>query len=165
MTDKLRSPDETGCLRSQTIGKEEYPEFLLSRAPEEKDEALPIKSHFEELHDERVLRQIFKRTKTEKRYNTLFATGLEHSNATIGNALLNTVFLRLHNQIAREMAEAEPDWDSDRVFETTRNTMIVVLLNIVISDYIRHISPLNSPCPFKLAWQKRKHGIVATASI
>ena len=149
MTDKLRCPDKNGCLRSQIIDGEEYPEFLLSRAPRKNDKVLPIKEHFIGLHDERVIRQIFKRTKTAKRYKMLFATGLEHSNATIGNALLNTVFLRQHNQIARETAASEPDWNTDRVFETTRNSMIVLLLNIVISDYVRHISPLNLPLSFQ----------------
>lgn len=149
MTNKLRNPKEKGCLRSDEINGEEYPEALLSRAPTPKDKKLPIKKHFEKLHSEPVLRHIFKRTKTPERYTFLFATGLEHSNATIGNALLNTVFLRQHNQIAREIATDQPDWDSDRVFETTRNTMIVMLLNIVISDYIRHISPLNLPITFQ----------------
>lgn len=149
MTDKLRCPDNSGCLRSQEIDGEEYPEFLLSRAPRETDKSLPIKVHFKGLHDERIIRHIFKRTKSAKRYEMLFATGLEHSNATIGNSLLNTVFLRLHNRIARETTSANPDWDSDRVFETTRNTMIVILLNIVISDYVRHISPLSFPLQFQ----------------
>lgn len=149
MTEKLRSPDDKGCLRSQMINEEEYPEFLLSRAPTDKDKSLPIKKHFDGLHDEKVLRRIFKRIKEDERYETLFATGLEHSNATLGNALLNVVFLRLHNKIAREIAASEPDWDDDRVFETTRNTMIVVFLQIVISDYIRHISPLNLPLSFQ----------------
>lgn len=149
MTDKLRCPKRKGYLRSQDINGEEFPEYLLSRAPRKNDKVLPIKAHFEGLHDERIIRHIFKRTKTAKRYKMLFATGLEHSNATIGNALLNTVFLRLHNKIAQEMAAAQPDWDTDRIFETTRNAMIVILLNIVISDYVRHISPLNLPLQFQ----------------
>ncbi|MEM7299509.1 MAG: peroxidase family protein [Pseudomonadota bacterium] len=149
MTDKLRDPNNHGCLRSQVIEGEEFPDFILSRAPTKREKKLPIKTRFECLHDERVLRHIFKRTKTAKRYKMLFATGLEHSNATIGNALFNTIFLRQHNNIAREIAASEPDWDSDRVFETTRNTMIVILLNIVISDYIRHISPLGLPLSFQ----------------
>lgn len=153
MTDKLRDPDKKGCLRSQIIDGEEYPEFLLSRAPRKNEKKLTIKKHFVDLHKEPILRQIFKRTKdanySKERYETMFATGLEHSNATIGNALLNTVFLRQHNQIAQEIAKDKPEWNSDRVFETTRNTMIVMLLNIVISDYIRHISPLNLPIKFQ----------------
>lgn len=149
MTNKLRCPERKGCLRSELISGEEYPERLLSRAPTPEDVELPIKPHFEGLHDERILRQIFKKTKSASRYELLFATGLEHSNATIGNALFNTVFLRLHNRIAQEIAADQTGWDSDQVFETTRNTMIVILLQIVISDYIRHISPLDLPLAFQ----------------
>lgn len=149
MTEKLRSPDGKGCLRSQFIDGEEFPEFLLSHAPADKDKRLPIKPEFDGLHDERILRHIFKRIPTNERYETLFATGLEHSNSTLGNALLNVIFLRMHNKIAREMAAKNKSWDSDQVFETTRNTMIVILLNIVVSDYVRHISPLSLPLKFQ----------------
>ncbi|MEP6356052.1 MAG: peroxidase family protein [Hyphomicrobiales bacterium] len=148
MTDKLRCPDNKGCLRSQHINGEEYPETLLASADVVNGEPLPIKKHFEDLHHEPILRHIFGSTE-QGRYETLFATGLEHSNSTIGNALLNTVFLRLHNKIARKTAEQNKDWDSDQVFESARNTAIVILLNIVISDYIAHISPLNLPLKFQ----------------
>jgi prostaglandin-endoperoxide synthase 2 len=33
-----------------------------------------------------------------------------------------------------------PEWDSDRVFETTRNILTVVLIKIVVEEYINHIS-------------------------
>jgi len=160
MTDKLRCPKNKGCLRSHFVGDEEYPETLLTGKAIVKDKPLPIKKHFAGLHDEAVLRHIFRGTK-KGRHKTLFATGLEHSNSTIGNAMLNTVFLRLHNKIAHEIAKENPDWDDDRVFETTRNTAIVILLNIVISDYIGHISPLNLPLKFqkelaeKETWYRR----------
>lgn len=147
MTEQLRSKKD-GCLRSQMIDGEEFPEFLLSEAPTEPNKPLPIKPEFDGLHDERILRHIFRSTTTPERYKTLFATGLEHSNSTLGNALLNVVFLRMHNKIAREMA-SKNDWDDDQVFETTRNTMIVILLNIVVSDYVRHISPLSLPLKFQ----------------
>lgn len=149
MTDALRCPTRKGCLRSEIINGEEYPERVLEDAPVDIDGPLPIKNHFKQLHDERVLRHIFRRTASPERYELLFATGLEHSNATIGNALLNTVFVRLHNKIANKIAGEEKGWDSDRVFETTRNTMIVILLQIVISDYVRHISPLDLPLSFQ----------------
>lgn len=161
MTNKLRCPDNKGCLRFEIINGEEFPERILERAIQKTDKKLPIKKHFLGLHDERILRHVFRGTIENGRSETLFATGLEHSNSTIGNALFNTVFLRQHNMIAREVAETYPDWDSNRVFETTRNAMIVILLNIVISDYISHISPLRLPLKFqkgvaeKETWYRR----------
>jgi prostaglandin-endoperoxide synthase 2 len=70
-----------------------------------------------------------------------FAVGLEHGNSTMGNTLMNTLFLREHNRIAGVLAAAHPDWDDERLFQTARNVNIVLLLKIVIEDYIVHISP------------------------
>lgn len=71
----------------------------------------------------------------------LFAMGTERGNVTPGYAMMNVLFLREHNRIARLLEKAYPCWDDDRLFETTRNILIHVLLNIVIEDYINHIAP------------------------
>lgn len=71
-----------------------------------------------------------------------FAVGLEHGNSTVGQAVMNTLFVREHNRTAGLLAKAHPDWDDERLFQTARNVTIVVLLNIVIGDYIVHIAPL-----------------------
>ena len=128
----------------------EYPALLLSAAPDEGEEdkqALNFADGFSNLHpDERIVRFIVRHAKNNPNgFETLFAGGLEHGNATLSNSLMNTIFLRHHNQVARDIAKANPAWDDERVFQTTRNVMIVILLQIVISDYIRHISPLNLP--------------------
>ncbi len=160
-TDILRLKDESdkGCLKFIEHDDGEYPPFLLSKAPKNKVDdkgkpvpvELPLKKEFVDLHpDEKVIRSIFLRAdKNTKGYETIFATGLEHSNATIGNALLNVIFLRQHNLVAREISKKHTDWDDEQVFQTARNVMIVLLLKIVISDYVRHISPLNLPLEFQ----------------
>lgn len=152
-TRKLRLNSETdrGCLKFQTSDDGEYPEFLLSKPPTDGKKELPIKSAFKDLHsDERVLRSILlKAERNDKGYETIFATGIEHGNATIGNSLFNVIFLREHNRIAREIAKANPEWNDEKVFQLTRNTMIVLILKIVISDYIRHISPLDLPLEYQ----------------
>jgi len=38
-----------------------------------------------------------------------------------------------------------PDWDDDRLFETTRNVMITLLLKIIVEDYIRQLGPFHFP--------------------
>ena len=161
-TDILRLHDQNdrGCLKYQSGKDGEYPPYLLDGTPDlAKKGELRINKTFEKLHpDENIIRSIFlKAGGNKKGYETIFAVGLEHGNATIGNSLLNTVFLREHNRIARLIAADNTDWNDDRVFETTRNVMIVLLLKIVISDYIRHISPLNLPLEFQPGIAEREN--------
>ena len=144
-----------GTLKSQWINGEEFPAKLLEDAPavpkDQKDTRprTPLKfdPKFVDLYeDEKLLRTIFASAiNNPEGYNSLFACGLEHGNSTLGNSLFNILFLRHHNLVARKIAEGNPTFDDDEVFEKARNVMIVLLLQIVISDYVRHISPLDLP--------------------
>ena len=137
---------EGGRLASQMIDGQEFPEFLY----EEKDGELVVRDKFKgkdgapDLHPAGVLNHVFADVPAERKKN-VFAVGLEHGNATIGYAVLNTLFLREHNRIAGEIAKIETHWDDERIFQSTRSVMIVILLKIVIEDYIRHISPIDFP--------------------
>jgi len=71
----------------------------------------------------------------------LLAMGSDAGNTQIGYAMLNTLFLREHNRIARELAQANTSWSEDRVFETARNVLTVLLIKVVIEEYINHIAP------------------------
>jgi len=70
----------------------------------------------------------------------LFAIGTDTGNVQIGHVMMNTLFLREHNRLAREL-EAAYGWDDERVFQTARNINIVMLIKIVIDEYINHIAP------------------------
>ena len=141
---------ERGYLDYQIRSGQMYPPKLLS-APIEppKDVGKPwpklnIRREFEGLHHEPTLREIVRRGKPERSIE-LFAVGLEHGNSTIGNSVFNTLFLREHNRVAKLIGDANPHWDDEQVFQTTRNTVMVIALNTVLTDYIRHISQRNFP--------------------
>jgi prostaglandin-endoperoxide synthase 2 len=135
-----------GRLKSQNLDGEEYPEFLfLPRKPGARP---TIKPEFTGLHDEVWLIDTILAGASEAHKDTVFAVGLEHGNSTIGTTTLNVVFLREHNRIANLLAQEhrhDPDWDDDRLFETTRNIMIVLLLDLIVEEYITHIGPFDFP--------------------
>ena len=71
----------------------------------------------------------------------LLAMGSDAANVQIGYAMLNTLFLRDHNWIAREIKRAHGDWDPERIFGAARNVLTVLLIRVVIEEYINHIHP------------------------
>jgi prostaglandin-endoperoxide synthase 2 len=130
-----------GLLASQIINGEEFPPFLFTRL---EDGSVIVAPEFAGLHAPEILGKVFGDVSDEAKLN-VFASGLEHGNSVIGNVLLNVLFLREHNRIARLLAAEYPAWDDDRLFETARNVMIVLLLKLVIEDYIVHIGPYDFP--------------------
>lgn len=84
--------------------------------------------------------------------DTLFAIGSDRANTLPGTAMINVLFLREHNRIAQCLHVAHKDWDDDRLFETARNTLTVMLLKIVLEEYVNHITPYH----FKLRLEPQK---------
>jgi prostaglandin-endoperoxide synthase 2 len=130
-----------GRLKSQLIDDQEFPHHLLTDRAD--GEPRRFRPEFEGLHDERFVIDTVLGGAADERSDQVFAVGLEHGNATIGNTLFNVLFLREHNRVAGLLAGSHPDWDDDRLFETTRNVLIVLLLKVVVEDYIRHIGPFD----------------------
>src|SRR3954454_22722392 len=84
----------------------------------------------------------------------LFDCGSHTTNTQNGCVLQNTLLLREHNRVAGLLAREDPGWDDERLFQTTRNILIVLLIKIVIEEYINHITPyffrlVADPTPFK----------------
>ncbi|MEA2219556.1 MAG: prostaglandin-endoperoxide synthase 2 [Solirubrobacteraceae bacterium] len=129
-TDALRA-HEGGLLLSQEIGGEEFPVFLC-------DAGGAIKARFASLPEPVGFRNT--RLTTDQKAH-LFAMGSDAGNSQIGYAMLNVLFLREHNAIAREMAAAHPRWDDERLFQTARNVVVVLLMKLVVEEYINHIAP------------------------
>ena len=136
-TDALRLKSEQtgtrGQLRTQTINGEDYAPFLY--------DGDVIAAGFECLDPPLGIERV-----SAARRRTLFAFGGDRANSVPQTAMMNTLYLREHNRLAQLIEAANPKWDDDRVFETTRNAVIVIFIKIVVEEYINHISPL----PFTL---------------
>lgn len=132
-----------GRLRSQRIGDEEFPPFLL-RDDGSVDPDFAVLDAPLGLDDD----------DPAERRARIFAVGGDRVNAVPQVAMMNTLFLREHNRLAGEVEALHPTWDDERVFETTRNAVIVTFIKVVVEEYINHISP--SPFRFlaepSVAW-------------
>ena len=132
-TDALRlrssTPGERGRLKSQSIRGEEWAPFLYqdgNRNPEFDELDKPLGHHPED-NPELSAR--------------IFAFGGDRANASPHVAMINTLLLREHNRLAAAIEAAHPGWDDERVFQTARNTVIVEFIQVVVEEYINHISP------------------------
>ena len=71
----------------------------------------------------------------------LFAMGVERANVQIGYVMLNVLCLREHNRVCEQLAQAYPNWDDERLFQTARNTVMATLMKVVVEEYVNHITP------------------------
>lgn len=117
-----------GRLRSQLVEGEEFPPFYFDENGQVRPEFVNVPL-------------LYKDNLPLERKRRLFAMGTERANVQIGYVMLNTLFLREHNRICSILRESHPDWNDERLFQTARNTVIVMLIRIVVEEYIEHISP------------------------
>ena len=123
VTGQLRA-GEGGLLQYQVIDGEEYPPYLYEGDRKQFDKVTVVR-------DEEI---------TADQRRQLFAVGSDTGNLQLGFVMLNVLFLREHNRIARMLGK-EYRWDDERLFQTTRNVLTVILIKIVVEEYINHISP------------------------
>ncbi|MEU6720512.1 peroxidase family protein [Nonomuraea sp. NPDC046802] len=118
---------EGGLLKSRLVNGGEFPPLLCENG-KIKPEFAPLGViRFEEL--------------TDAQRGTLFATGSDRGNTQIGFTMMTVLFLREHNRVARLLARHHPRWDDERLFQTARNILIVLLVKLVAEEYINHITP------------------------
>jgi len=123
VTRQLRA-GEGGLLQYQLIDGEVYPPYLYENGQKKFDKVTLVR-------DEQI---------TDDQRRQLFAVGSDTGNLQVGFVLMNVLFLREHNRIARTL-EKEYGWDDERLFQTTRNILTVILIKLVVEEYINHISP------------------------
>jgi len=125
------TPGERGKLKSQYILGEEYSPFLFEA------DGVSVKPEFSTLPKPVRLVDSWP---VEKR-RTIFAFGGDRANTTPQTAMLNILFLREHNRLCGEIERRHPHWDDERIFQTSRNICIAMLIKVVVEEYINHIAP------------------------
>lgn len=132
-TNALRSK-QGGRLLSQIINNKEFPPYLF-------DENLKVVDRFKNIeyisYLSRTYREFWNDNDKKRKF---YATGLGRGNSTVSHSTINTLFLRFHNKIAG-LLETKYAWSDERLFQTTRNILIVILIKIVIEDYVNHLKP------------------------
>ncbi|CAG11618.1 unnamed protein product, partial [Tetraodon nigroviridis] len=69
-----------------------------------------------------------------------FAVGHEAFGLVPGLMMYATIWLREHNRVCDVLKEVHPDWDDERLFQTSRLILIGETIKIVIEDYVQHLS-------------------------
>ena len=123
---------QDGKLKSQMIEGEEYPPFYYDD-PDRGIVKPEFEGLYEPLNDEKRL--------PPSQKAKLFAMGVERANVQIGYVMFNVLCLREHNRLCALLKQNYPDWDDERLFQTARNILIVVIMKIVVEEYINHLNP------------------------
>ena len=131
-----------GRLKSQFIDGREYPPYYF-------DDDLEVKPEFAGLAltvPGQDLKGPGPEAIPDDHLRTFFALGIPRGNIHYGFSMISTLFLREHNRLADALAHehaGDPAWDDERLFQTARDTLIVLLLKVVVQDYINHITPFD----------------------
>ena len=153
VTDQLRLKSHVtgkrGRMKSVIRGGEEFPPLLFVAGTRDKQAGLsdvPVPLNLPPVDKVGYTRS-----------DTFLALGGDRANTTPVTAAIGTLFLREHNRVAGIIEKANPAWDDERVFETARNVLIVLLIKVVVEDYINHISPywFRFRADPPAAWHKR----------
>ncbi|QGV77226.1 peroxidase family protein [Streptomyces ficellus] len=120
---------EGGRLKSRTVDGGEFPPLLCDEGR--------IKAEFE------ALKPVRWEDVPEPLRDTVFASGGDRAHAHLGPMLVNVLFLREHNRIAGLLARAHRSWDDERIFQTTRNILVVMTIRLVLEEYINHLTPFH----------------------
>ncbi|XP_031164659.1 eosinophil peroxidase-like [Sander lucioperca] len=68
-----------------------------------------------------------------------FVGGDERTNENIALISLHTLFVREHNRLARALANLNPQWDGERLYQEARKIMGGYMQVITFRDYLLHI--------------------------
>ena len=136
-----------GRLKTESTLMDEFPPLLY-------DEANEVKVQFRQLPfvaSGQLAEIVAKLENFEAKRPFYFASGLERGNSSCGYTALSTLFLREHNRLCGVLADNNPGWSDERLFQTARMVVTAICLKIVVEQYINHIhSRPDEPQVFEL---------------
>uniref|UniRef100_A0A0B7AA99 prostaglandin-endoperoxide synthase n=2 Tax=Arion vulgaris TaxID=1028688 RepID=A0A0B7AA99_9EUPU len=120
----LRSMKD-GKLKMQEINHEDYPMYLK---------------------DVSGIRMNYPSSVSEDRQ---FALGHPFNGLLPGLFLYQTIWMREHNRVCEILKLEHPDWDDERLFQTSKLIILGETIKIVIEDYVEHLANYNIRIKFK----------------
>lgn len=151
----LRAPPAfagKGRLKTQQIGGEDFPPFLFGADGK-------VRAEFLDTTGQPILDLPLGLEHVGNKA-TLFAVGGDRANAAPQVTMINILFLREHNRLAKKLEAANPSWDDERVFQTARNILIYMFIKIVVEEYINHVNTSVFPfiadpsCAWRAKWNR-----------
>jgi hypothetical protein len=52
---------------------------------------------------------------------------------------LHLLFVRYHNHIAEKLAQLNPDWDDEKLYQETRSIVSAIFQHIIYNEYLPHV--------------------------
>ncbi|BFZ06017.1 hypothetical protein BsWGS_09056 [Bradybaena similaris] len=78
-----------------------------------------------------------------------FALGHQFFGLLPGLFLYQTIWMREHNRVCDVLKLEHPDWDDERLFQTSKLVILGETIKIVIEDYVEHLANYNIKIKFK----------------
>lgn len=116
------SRGEANFLRDQTSGRGELRSLRNPNSPSQRP-MLPLDEEHQDCIFERVDRKCGK-------------AGDHRAAEQPALTALHTLFLRMHNSVASQLANFNPSWDDDRLYHEARRIVVASLQHIVYTEYI-----------------------------
>nr|XP_045591913.1 peroxidase-like [Procambarus clarkii] len=68
--------------------------------------------------------------------NSCFKAGDGRVNQQIELAIIHTVWVRMHNRIARELARLNPHWSDETIYQETRKIVVAIYQHIIYNEWL-----------------------------